>query len=157
MKYVVIIVLVVASLWIIQRMQANKKAAAENLSQGQEFLAKNMTREGVVTTETGLQYLILKPGQSEQQPSLHDKVRVHYEGKLIDGSIFDSSIARGKPISFRLDQVIPGWTEGLQMMHIGEKRRLFIPADLGYGSRAAGSIPPNSVLIFDVELLGIND
>ncbi|WP_197482816.1 FKBP-type peptidyl-prolyl cis-trans isomerase, partial [Oleiphilus sp. HI0128] len=93
----------------------------------------------------------------EAHPTANDKVKVHYHGTLTDGTVFDSSVARGQPISFGLNQVIKGWTEGLQLMVVGEKTRLFIPSELGYGNRAAGAIPAGSVLIFDVELLGINE
>ncbi|RLA19401.1 MAG: FKBP-type peptidyl-prolyl cis-trans isomerase, partial [Gammaproteobacteria bacterium] len=113
--------------------------------------------EGVITTTSGLQYLILNEGTGSIHPKASDKVKVHYHGTLIDGTVFDSSVNRGEPISFGLNQVIKGWTEGLQLMVVGEKRRLFIPSNLGYGNRAAGSIAPGSVLTFDVELLGINE
>ena len=131
--------------------------AAENIKKGAEFLAKNAEKEGVKTTASGLQYLVLQPGSGTQHPSATDKVKVHYHGTLIDGSVFDSSVDRGEPISFGLNQVIKGWTEGLQLMVVGEKTRLFIPSELGYGNRSAGPIQPGSVLIFDVELLGINE
>jgi len=135
----------------------NRKAAGENKSKGSEFLAANSQAEGVKSTDSGLQYLILSEGTGTTHPRATDKVKVHYHGTLIDGTVFDSSVDRGEPISFGLNQVIKGWTEGLQLMVVGEKRRLFIPSGLGYGNRAAGSIAPGSVLIFDVELLGINE
>ncbi len=135
----------------------NRKAAGENQTKGTEFLIANGQVEGVNTTASGLQYLILSEGSGSVHPKASDKVKVHYHGTLIDGTIFDSSVNRGEPISFGLNQVIKGWTEGLQLMVVGEKRRFFIPSGLGYGNRAAGSIPPRSVLIFDVELLGINE
>ena len=124
------------------------------LEAGLYFLAENGMREGVVTTSSGLQYEILALG-SGARPSASDVVRVHYEGTLIDGTVFDSSYARGEAIEFALNQVIPGWTEGVQLMNEGSIYRLFIPSELGYGSRGAGSIPPNSALIFQVELLAI--
>lgn len=135
----------------------NRKAAGENQAKGSDFLAKNSQVEGVEVTPSGLQYLVLNEGTGTTHPLATDKVKVHYHGTLIDGTVFDSSVDRGEPISFGLNQVIKGWTEGLQLMVVGEKRRLFIPSNLGYGNRAAGSIAPGSVLIFDVELLGINE
>ena len=135
----------------------NKKAAAGNLSKGAEFLSANSQLDGVKTTESGLQYKVLEKGSGSQHPSASDRVKVHYHGTLIDGTVFDSSVDRGEPISFGLNQVIKGWTEGLQLMVTGEKTRLFIPASLGYGNRSAGKIEPGSVLIFDVQLLGINE
>ena len=135
----------------------NKQAASGNVLAGQAFLADNAKKEGVTTTASGLQYLVLKAGTGSQHPAASDRVKVHYHGSLIDGSVFDSSVDRGEPITFGLNQVIKGWTEGLQLMVVGEKARLFIPPELAYGNRSAGSIPPGSTLIFDVELLGINE
>ncbi len=122
--------------------------------QGETFLEENKLREGVIVTESGLQYEVLKMGKG-QKPSATDRVKVHYHGTLIDGTVFDSSVDRGEPIVFGLNQVIAGWTEGVQLMPVGSKFRFYIPQELGYGSRAAGSIPPYSTLIFEVELLGI--
>ena len=107
-------------------------------------------------TDTGLQFEVLELSDGTDKPSATDKVTVHYHGTLIDGSVFDSSVDRGEPIAFGLNQVIPGWTEGVQLMSVGDKYRFYIPASLGYGNRRVGSIPAGSVLIFDVELLGIN-
>ena len=107
-----------------------------------------------MTTTTGLQYEVLTEGTGKK-PKATDNVEVHYEGKLTDGTVFDSSVARGQPASFRLDQVIPGWTEGVQLMKEGGKTRFTIPSNLAYGEMGAGTIPPNSVLIFEVELLKI--
>ena len=121
---------------------------------GEAFLADNAKKEGVVTTESGLQYMVLTEG-SGKHPAATDRVKCHYEGRLIDGTVFDSSVERGEPITFGLSQVIAGWTEGLQLMPVGSKFKLYIPQELGYGSRNAGSIPPYSTLIFEVELLGI--
>ena len=121
---------------------------------GEQFLAENALKEGVITTESGLQYEVIKMGKGKK-PAATDKVRVHYHGTLIDGTVFDSSVERGEPTEFGLNQVISGWTEGLQLMPVGSKFRFFIPQELGYGSRSAGSIPPYSTLIFEVELLGI--
>ena len=121
---------------------------------GEKFLAENALREGVSTTESGLQYEVIKMGKGKK-PAATDRVKVHYHGTLIDGTVFDSSVERGEPTSFGLNQVIAGWTEGLQLMPVGSKFRFYIPQELGYGSRNAGSIPPYSTLIFEVELLGI--
>lgn len=131
-----------------------KKASSENVAKGEKFLAENAKKAGVKTTASGLQYEVLTEGKGPK-PLATDQVKVHYEGKLLDGTVFDSSVARGEPIEFGLNQVIKGWTEGVQLMVEGEKTRFYIPANLAYGDRAAGKIPPGSVLIFDVELLGI--
>ena len=121
---------------------------------GEKFLEENKLREGVITTESGLQYEVLKMGKGKK-PSATDKVKVHYHGTLVDGKVFDSSVERGEPITFGLNQVIAGWTEGVQLMPVGSKFKFYIPQNLGYGERAAGDIPPYSTLIFEVELLGI--
>ncbi len=122
----------------------------------EKFLSENSGREGVTTRPSGLQYEILQVGNGPC-PEATSRVTVHYEGRLTNGSVFDSSYKRNQPASFGVRQVIPGWTEGLQLMPLGSKWRLVIPPELGYGARGAGSsIPPHSVLIFDVELLGIN-
>ena len=132
-------------------MNASKKAKAE----GEAFLAENAKREGVKTTESGLQYEVLE-ATIGQKPKATDTVRVHYEGTLIDGTVFDSSYKRGESISFPLNGVIKGWTEGLQLMAVGSKYKFFIPYQLAYGEHGAGaSIPPYAALIFTVELLGI--
>jgi len=131
-----------------EKMQKNKEA-------GEKFLAENKTKPGVVTLPSGLQYQILKEGNGPK-PTAADKVKTHYHGTLIDGTVFDSSVDRGQPISFPVGGVIKGWTEALQLMPVGSKWRLFIPSDLAYGERQAGpKIGPNSALIFDVELLDI--
>ena len=121
---------------------------------GEKFLAENALREGVTTTESGLQYEVIKMGRGKK-PAATDRVKVHYHGTLIDGTVFDSSVERGEPIVFGLNQVIKGWTEGVQLMPIGSKFRFYIPQELGYGAQNAGSIPPYSTLIFEVELLDI--
>ena len=131
--------------------------AGENMQSGIEFLENNKNAEGVQVTDSGLQYLVLNEGSGDTHPGPTDKVKVHYHGTFIDGKVFDSSVDRGQPIDFGLNQVISGWTEGLQLMVVGEKTRLFIPSDLAYGDRGAGPIPPGSTLIFDVELLGITE
>ena len=125
------------------------------LEKGEKFLAENKTKEGVQTTASGLQYKIVKEGTG-RSPKATDKVLVHYEGKLLNGSVFDSSIKRNEPISFGLNQVIPGWTEGLQLVKEGGKAILYIPSKLAYGSRGAGGvIGPDETLIFEVELLKV--
>jgi FKBP-type peptidyl-prolyl cis-trans isomerase len=133
----------------------NKEKAEANLKAGEAFLEQNKTVEGVVSLPSGLQYLVLQEGDGPK-PTATSRVTCHYHGTLIDGRIFDSSVQRGQPATFPLNQVIPGWTEGVQLMSQGSKYRFFIPSNLGYGNRQVGSdIGPNSVLIFDVELLGI--
>ena len=130
-----------------------KQKAEENAKAGKAFLQENAKKPGVKTTKSGLQYLVLKEGKGKS-PSANSNVRVHYEGRLIDGTVFDSSIARQQPVDFRITQVITGWTEGLQLMKVGAKYRFFIPADLAYGQIGSGDIiEPNSTLISDIELL----
>lgn len=125
------------------------------LAKGEKFLEDNAQKEGVIVTASGLQYQILTPGTG-RSPKATDTVRVHYEGTLIDGKIFDSSYRRGESIEFPLNRVIPGWTEGVQLMQEGAKFRFFIPSKLAYGARGAGrDIGPNEALIFDVELLKV--
>lgn len=132
-----------------------KQKAEENAKAGKAFLQENAKKPGVKTTKSGLQYLVLKESKGKS-PSANSNVRVHYEGRLIDGTVFDSSIARQQPVDFRTTQVITGWTEGLQLMKVGAKYRFFIPADLAYGQIGSGDIiEPNSTLIFDIELLEI--
>lgn len=129
--------------------EVNKKA-------GEDFLAENKKRPGVITLDNGLQYEVMKEGNGAK-PKASDEVNVHYHGTLISGEEFDSSVSRGEPISFKLSQVIKGWTEILQLMPIGSKWRVYIPYDLAYGERSAGPhIQPYSTLIFEIELLGIN-
>ena len=131
------------------------KMNAENIEKGKAFLAENAKKEGVVSLPSGLQYQVIKEGEGKK-PSATDRVKCHYEGTLIDGTLFDSSIKRGQPAVFGLNQVIKGWTEGLQLMGEGAKYRFFIPSQLGYGAQQAGEmIPPYSTLIFDVELIEV--
>ena len=129
--------------------------ADENKKKGEEFLSKNKKNEGVVTTQSGLQYKVISKGDSELKPKSNDTVKVHYTGKLIDGKEFDSSYKRNEPAQFKVDQVIRGWTEGLALMTVGSKYEFFIPSGLGYGPNGNQAIPGNSVLIFEVELLEI--
>jgi FKBP-type peptidyl-prolyl cis-trans isomerase len=132
-----------------------KKAGEKNVKDGEAFLAENGKKEGVKTTASGLQYKVIKEGDGEM-PKLTDTVTTHYEGKLLDGTVFDSSIERKEPVSFPVKGVIPGWTEALQLMKVGSKYQLFIPSKLAYGENGAPpKIGPNSTLIFDVELLSI--
>lgn len=145
----------------LQALQMKKQAEAQEAiaaqaQAGRDFLAENGKRSEVTTTASGLQYEVISRGDaSAPKPSATDGVNVHYHGTLIDGTVFDSSVERNEPISFNLNEVIPGWTEGLQLMGVGDKFRFFIPAELAYGESGAGPIPPNSTLIFEVELLGI--
>ena len=132
-----------------------KEQAEENIAKGKAYLEENGKREGVITTKSGLQYEVLTEGTGKS-PKATDKVRCHYEGRLTDGSVFDSSYQRGEPADFGLNQVIPGWTEGVQLMKEGAKYRFHIPYLLGYGERGAGaSIPPYATLVFDVELIKV--
>lgn len=140
------------------KMEARQKTDADkNTKAGEDFLAANAKKEGVKTTASGLQYKVLKAGDGKgASPKATDTVKVHYHGTLIDGSVFDSSVDRGEPISFPLNGVIPGWTEGLQLMKVGEKFQFVIPGKLAYGPQSPSpKIGPNSTLIFDVELLAI--
>jgi FKBP-type peptidyl-prolyl cis-trans isomerase FklB len=138
-----------------QQMEQQGELAAANAEIGAAFLEENAQKEGVQTTDTGLQYKILEQGEGPT-PGPDSTVTVHYRGTLLDGTVFDSSYDRGEPISFPVNGVIAGWTEALQMMTVGSKWELFIPADLAYGPQGRPSIPPNSVLTFQVELLGID-
>lgn len=132
-----------------------QQTAQENGKLGEAFLAENAKKSGIMTTKSGLQYQVLQTGKGKK-PAAISKVSVNYEGRLLDGTVFDSSIARGQSVDFQVSQVIAGWTEGLQLMQEGAKYRFFIPAKLAYGEIGAGdSIGPNSTLIFDVELLKI--
>lgn len=137
-----------------QRAEAAEKYK-EAKSEGEKYLSENAKKEGVVTLPSGLQYQVLKEGNGKS-PKATDKVVCHYEGMLIDGTMFDSSVQRGEPATFPLNGVIAGWTEGLQLMKEGAKYRFFIPYQLGYGERGAGaSIPPFATLVFDVELIEV--
>jgi len=137
--------------------EALKEQAEKNLVEGEKFLAENKTKEGVKTTESGLQYKVLEEGEGPS-PKVGDTVTVNYRGTLVDGTEFDSSYARGEPAIFPLTGVIPGWTEALQLMKKGSKWVVYIPPDLAYGERGAGNrIPPNSTLIFEVELISFQE
>lgn len=143
----------------VQKRQDEQKAASAaagqaNLAEGQKFLAENKLKEGVKTTDSGLQYKVVTMGDGAK-PAATDTVKVHYRGTLLDGTEFDSSYARNEPISFALNRVIAGWTEGVQLMPIGSKFMFYIAPDLAYGEGGGGPIPPNSTLVFEVELLDI--
>ncbi len=137
-----------------KQMERMQKQAAEQKQKGREFLSNNRNQPNVIETASGLQYTVLSEGSGES-PKATDTVKVHYHGTLLNGTTFDSSIQRGEPISFPLNQVIAGWTEGLQTMKVGGKTRFYIPSELAYGDQAVGNIPAGSTLIFEVELLGI--
>lgn len=138
-----------------KQQQEREASGTKNKEEGAKWLAENKDKEGVVTTESGLQYKVIKMGDGPK-PTQNDKVRVHYRGKLIDGTQFDSSYDRGEPAEFPVGGVIAGWTEALQLMPVGSKWEVYIPSELGYGERGAGQdIGPNATLIFEVELLEI--
>ena len=141
----------------LQEQQASKveELASKNKEAGEAFLAENAEKEGVETTDSGLQYEVIEEGDGET-PAAEDSVKVHYTGELLSGEVFDSSRERGEPVTFKLEQVIPGWTEGLQLMPEGSRYKLYIPADLAYGQGGNQRIGPNETLVFDVELLEIN-
>lgn len=144
---------------LLQRFQSGfeerqKAKVADNIKQGKDFLAKNANSKQVHTTESGLQYRVVKQGNGKR-PSINDQVKVHYTGTLIDGTKFDSSVDRGTPMTFPVGAVIPGWVEGLQLMDEGSKYILFIPYNLAYGEETVGTIPPGSTLVFEVELIEI--
>lgn len=138
----------------LQDLQQKAEAAARK--EGEEFLAENGKKEEVKTTASGLQYVVEKEGEGAQ-PTAEDEVTVHYTGKLLNGTVFDSSVSRGEPATFPLNRVIPGWTEGVQLMKEGAKYIFFIPSDLAYGAQGVpNAIPPHSTLIFEVELIKVN-
>jgi FKBP-type peptidyl-prolyl cis-trans isomerase FkpA len=142
---------------ILQAKQTEKAnaSAASNIAEGAAYLAENAKKEGVVTTESGLQYEVLTEGEGASPAGPTSTVKVHYRGTLLDGTEFDSSYSRGQPATFPLNRVIAGWTEGLQLMKEGAKYRFHIPSELAYGERSTGKITPNATLIFDVELLEV--
>ncbi|WP_440053766.1 FKBP-type peptidyl-prolyl cis-trans isomerase [Pseudoalteromonas sp. T1lg65] len=152
---VLIVVAVVIAAIFFRSSQKQKQVADYNRQQAQVFLAENAQQQGVQSTASGLQYQVMQQGEGGGKPTATSKVKVHYHGTLMDGTVFDSSVVRQQPISFGLTQVIDGWTEGLQLMSVGDKYRFWIKPDLGYGNRAAGKIEPGSLLIFEVELLAI--
>ena len=137
-------------------MEQKKNEAKNNLVKAEAWLAENKKKEGVTETASGLQYKVLKEGKGEK-PKVTDKVTVHYHGTLLDGKVFDSSVDRGKPASFALNKVIPGWSEGVQLMTPGSKYKFFLHPKLAYKERGVGSIPPNSCLTFEVELMSVEE
>jgi len=141
---------------VAERQKEIAAQAEKNLAEGKTFLEENAKKKGVVTLKSGLQYQVLKEGKGTP-PLKQDNVTVHYHGTLVDGTVFDSSVERGEPTTFPVGGVIPGWVEALQLMKPGAKWKLFVPAELAYGERGAGPvIGPNAVLVFEVELLGVN-
>lgn len=155
-KFLLLAIVVGLFVFFMMRQNANKEAAQLNVKLSDEFLAANKSEEGIIETASGLQYKVLTQGTGNEHPSRSSRVKVHYHGTLLDGSVFDSSVDRGEPISFGLNQVIKGWTEGVQLMVVGEKTRFYISSNLGYGNQPAGKAGPGSLLIFEVELLAIN-
>ncbi|MBD1559733.1 FKBP-type peptidyl-prolyl cis-trans isomerase [Vibrio sp. S9_S30] len=155
-KLVFPIIIFVLAAFLIYRTWTNHKASEANFEQGQNFLMQNEQRAGVKTTESGLQYEVITRGNGGSHPTITSQVKVHYHGTLLDGTVFDSSVDRGEPISFPLNKVILGWQEGVQLMVVGDKFRFYIPSNLAYGKDGSGPIPPAATLIFEVELLGID-
>jgi peptidylprolyl isomerase len=155
-KFLLLAIVIGLFVFFMMRQNGNKEAAQLNIKLGSEFLAANKSEEGIIETASGLQYKVLTQGTGSDHPSSSSRVKVHYHGTLLDGSVFDSSVDKGEPISFGLNQVIKGWTEGVQLMVVGEKTRFYIPSSLGYGNKPAGKIGAGALLIFDVELLAIN-
>ena len=156
MNRLLIVCLVALSLVACTKPGHSAQDKAANTAAAQAFLEKNAKAPGVTVTKSGLQYKVLKSGpEGGPHPKRSDEVKVMYEGKLLDGAVFDSSYESGAPISFVLSQVVPGWTEGLQLMKPGDVYELYLPPELGYGEQSKGPIPPNSALIFKVELLDV--
>lgn len=149
-----VIFFVIAALFFVRNIRASK-SAKQHILEGEKFLEENALREGVVTTPTGLQYEVLEEGNGTNHPTLTSLVKVHYQGSLIDGKVFNDSLKMNRPISFKLKQVIKGWQEGVQTMVVGQKTRFYIPYTLAYGKRQSGPIPPGSTLIFEIKLLEI--
>jgi len=156
-KVIVLVIIIVGVVFFYFKSNSNKEVAIQNKQEGESFLTTNRDVEGVIETTSGLQYLVLSAGEGTINPTSTDKVKVHYHGTLLNGTVFDSSVDRNDPISFGLNQVIKGWTEGVQLMVVGDKYRFFIPSGLAYGNRSAGKITPSSTLVFEVELLAINE
>lgn len=156
MSNLTIIAAVLVALFFIFQHIRSSKSASENIQISADFLAENAQQEGVESTVSGLQYKVLTKGEGTLTPTAKSRVKVHYHGTLIDGSVFDSSVDSGKPISFALNRVIAGWTEGLQLMAEGDKFRFYLASNLAYGNRGVGKIPAGSLLIFDVQLIAIN-
>jgi peptidylprolyl isomerase len=156
MRMILAVVVIAGVIFYFFTQANNSKAAKENIEKAKIFLAENAKREDVVQTASGLQYEVLVKSDNTEHPKANSKVTVHYHGTLLDGRVFDSSVERSETISFGLNQVIKGWTEGVQLMTVGDKFRFYIPSDLAYGNRSTGKIGGGSLLIFDVELFEIN-
>ena len=156
MRMIIAVAVIALVIFYFFNQMTNQKAAKENIAKGSTFLAENAKREGVVQTLSGLQYEVITKSDNTEHPTAKSNVTVHYHGTLIDGTVFDSSVERGQTIAFPLNQVIKGWTEGVQLMTVGDKFRFYIPSQLAYGNRTSGKIVGGSVLIFDVELFEIN-
>ncbi len=155
MKFVILAVAIALIAFYFIKNAKDKKASLQNIEIGNSFLTANKANPGVVETASGLQYQIVKKGDGSVHPSAKSTVKVHYHGTLLDGTVFDSSVERNEKISFPLNRVIKGWTEGLQLMVAGDTFKFFIPSDLAYGNAATGKIKPGSVLIFEVDLLEV--
>ena len=155
MKFVILAVAIALIAFYFIKNAKDKKASLQNIEIGNSFLTANKANPGVVETASGLQYQIVKKGDGSVHPSANSTVKVHYHGTLLDGTVFDSSVERNETISFPLNRVIKGWTEGLQLMVAGDTFKFFIPSDLAYGNAATGKIKPGSVLIFEVDLLEV--
>jgi len=153
----IIIFMLTVILFFVYKVFTGNEHAAENRQAGIAFLAENGQKEDVTTTASGLQYKVLTKGEGSVHPTINSNVTVNYHGTLINGTIFDSSLDRGEPVTFDLNKVIPGWIEGVELMVSGDKYRFFIPSDLAYKDRSIGKIPAGSLLIFDIELISINE
>ncbi|WP_435235466.1 FKBP-type peptidyl-prolyl cis-trans isomerase [Psychromonas sp. PT13] len=154
-NYTMIIVITVIALFFTFLHMRRTNGVEDSIRLGVDFLADNIQKEGVESTESGLQYKVLEKGTGDKHPTATSKVEVHYHGTLIDGTVFDSSVERGKSLSFPLNRVISGWIEGVQLMVEGDKFRFYIPSELAYGRRKLGKIKAGSVLIFEIELIAI--
>jgi len=155
MKYVVLVIVFALAIFFFTKNSNNKKLAIENTAIANDFLAKNKSLENVVETSSGLQYQVLEKGEGTEHPTATSKVTVHYHGTLLDGSVFESTVEGGNPISFGLNQVISGWTEGVQLMVVGDKFKFFIPSNLAYGNSTSGKIKAGSLIMFEITLLEI--
>jgi len=155
MKYVVLVIVFALAIFFFTKNSNNKKLAIENTAIANDFLAKNKSLENVVETSSGLQYQVLEKGEGTEHPTATSKVTVHYHGTLLDGSVFESTVEGGNPISFGLNQVINGWTEGVQLMVVGDKFKFFIPSNLAYGNSTSGKIKAGSLIMFEITLLEI--
>jgi peptidylprolyl isomerase len=155
-KKLIIAAVISVVVFFIYHRTSSDKIVQKNIQIGAEFLVENAQQKGVKSTASGLQYKMLTKGAGTTHPTEDSNITVHYHGTLIDGTVFDSSMDRGEPVSFDVNQAIPGWREGIQLMVEGDKFRLYIPSDLAYGDRNVGKIPAGSLLIFDVELIAIN-